>query len=189
MSIKHALLGLLAEGPRHGYAVRALFEDRLGELSSGRVYELLSRLEEEGLAVRTSQRVGRRIRKVYSITSRGRCELIRWAHAAPSLSADLRELRLRLRAVGDDSATAASILRAWERHERRALATWRTERAAPLAGGGVFELGRRLTLEAEIRRAGAVLEALVWCREAIERHERGTPVREILRELGHAGGR
>ena len=51
MSIKHAVLGLLAETPRHGYAVRTAFEECLGdfwELNYGQIYQVLAALEAGG---------------------------------------------------------------------------------------------------------------------------------------------
>ena len=82
MSIKYAILGLLAEQPRHGYAVHAVFEQRLSdfwELNYGQVYQVLTSLEREGLIAGQDERVGKRPpRKVYSVTSRGQSALRNW---------------------------------------------------------------------------------------------------------------
>ncbi len=70
------LLKLLDEGPRHGYEVISLLEDRFMGLyapSPGTVYPRLQRLEADGL-VTHSQEGGR---KVYRITDAGREELRR----------------------------------------------------------------------------------------------------------------
>jgi hypothetical protein len=67
------VLGLIAERPRHGYAVRAAFEERLsdfGELNYGQVYQMLMVLEREGLIVGAHERVEKRTpRTVSSITA------------------------------------------------------------------------------------------------------------------------
>src|ERR1700723_3599279 len=53
MSVRHALLALLAEGPKYGLQLREEFEARTGEvwpLNVGQVYTTLQRLERDGLA-------------------------------------------------------------------------------------------------------------------------------------------
>ena len=52
MSIRHALLALLSEGPKYGLQLRDEFEQRTGEvwpLNVGQVYTTLQRLERDGL--------------------------------------------------------------------------------------------------------------------------------------------
>jgi DNA-binding PadR family transcriptional regulator len=52
MSIRHALLALLSEGPKYGLQLRQEFEARTGEvwpLNVGQVYTTLQRLERDGL--------------------------------------------------------------------------------------------------------------------------------------------
>ncbi len=51
MSIRHALLALLSEGPKYGLRLREEFEARTGEvwpLNVGQVYTTLQRLERDG---------------------------------------------------------------------------------------------------------------------------------------------
>ena len=51
MSVRHALLALLTEGPKYGLQLRQEFEARTGEvwpLNVGQVYTTLQRLEREG---------------------------------------------------------------------------------------------------------------------------------------------
>ena len=52
MSVRHALLALLDEGPKYGLRLRQEFEARTGEvwpLNVGQVYTTLQRLERDGL--------------------------------------------------------------------------------------------------------------------------------------------
>jgi DNA-binding PadR family transcriptional regulator len=52
MSVRHALLALLREGPKYGLQLREEFEARTGEvwpLNVGQVYTTLQRLERDGL--------------------------------------------------------------------------------------------------------------------------------------------
>ena len=51
MSVRHALLALLSEGPKYGLQLRDEFEQRTGEvwpLNVGQVYTTLQRLERDG---------------------------------------------------------------------------------------------------------------------------------------------
>ena len=59
MSVKHALLALLDQGPRHGYGLKHEFEARLGQswpLNVGQVYSTLARLERDGLVAPGARR-------------------------------------------------------------------------------------------------------------------------------------
>ena len=52
MSVRHALLALLREGPKYGLQLRQEFEARTGDvwpLNVGQVYTTLQRLERDGL--------------------------------------------------------------------------------------------------------------------------------------------
>ena len=52
MSVRHALLGLLSEGPKYGHQLRQEFETTTGDvwpLNVGQVYTTLQRLERDGL--------------------------------------------------------------------------------------------------------------------------------------------
>jgi DNA-binding PadR family transcriptional regulator len=85
MSVRHAVLGLLAQRPRHGYELHAAFEALVGgvanwEVKPAQVYTTLSRLEEAGLIDCASDmgegdEPGRRI---YAITSQGVQALQEW---------------------------------------------------------------------------------------------------------------
>nr|WP_055504853.1 PadR family transcriptional regulator [Nonomuraea pusilla] len=71
------VLGLLNEGPRHGYEINQLVAagalERWTDVKAGSVYHALTRLEAEGLAeTRAEERTGDRLRRVYAITEEGR---------------------------------------------------------------------------------------------------------------------
>lgn len=77
MSVRHGLLALLAERPRHGYELRAEFERRTGStLNVGQVYTTLSRLERDGRVVATDE--GDEGQNAYALTASGRDELQDW---------------------------------------------------------------------------------------------------------------
>lgn len=70
------LLGLLMDGPRHGYHILRLVRDVMADvvrMSPGSVYYTLDKLERGGLVTHREARVARRPdRKVFSITEKGR---------------------------------------------------------------------------------------------------------------------
>jgi DNA-binding PadR family transcriptional regulator len=86
MSIKHALLGILAKEPKHGYELKREFDDALGEfwnLNVGQIYTTLERLQADGLveyeAIAQSDRPDK---KVYRITDSGLAEFHDWQSRA-----------------------------------------------------------------------------------------------------------
>lgn len=83
MAIKHALLGLLAEGPKHGYELKTAFDETIGErwsLNIGQVYNTLNRLARDGYVVLQEEvkQETRPDKKIYAVTDAGRQELLRW---------------------------------------------------------------------------------------------------------------
>jgi len=85
MSVRHAILGLLAQRPRHGYDLRAAFSAVVGgdenwDVKPAQIYTTLERLGEAGLIECTSDmgegaEPGRRI---YAITPQGDAVLREW---------------------------------------------------------------------------------------------------------------
>jgi len=79
MSLKHALLGLLAKGPASGYELTKEFELSLANVWSAKhsqIYPELRKMADEGWL--TVGEEGSRGRKEYEITDTGRAELRRW---------------------------------------------------------------------------------------------------------------
>jgi DNA-binding PadR family transcriptional regulator len=86
MSVPHALLALLSQGPKYGLRLQSEFESRTGEvwpLNVGQVYTTLQRLERDGLVETTGE--GERSQKRYRITSVGERELSEWLGNPPDL--------------------------------------------------------------------------------------------------------
>ena len=86
MSVPHALLALLSEGPKYGLRLQNEFESRTGQvwpLNVGQVYTTLQRLERDGLVEADGE--GERSRKRYRITSAGDEELAGWLRTPPEL--------------------------------------------------------------------------------------------------------
>src|SRR5256712_8387183 len=79
---RYAILGVLSRRPMSGYDVKKLIERSIAHFwseSYGQIYPILNRLAAEGLAERRRERQrGKPDRHVYSLTSKGRAELLRW---------------------------------------------------------------------------------------------------------------
>ena len=93
MSVRHALLALLSEGPMYGLQLRQEFEARTGEvwpLNVGQVYTTLQRLERDGL-VESDGADDPGPQKAFHITADGRTELADWLRTPPDLTAPPRD--------------------------------------------------------------------------------------------------
>lgn len=95
MSVKYAMLGILAEKDLHGYELKSSFDEKVGEfwsLNYGQIYTTLDRLEKEDLVTHDRQSQDRRPdRKIYSITGKGRKELDEWLSAPVTRLRALRD--------------------------------------------------------------------------------------------------
>src|SRR5579862_7891267 len=94
MSVRHALLALLSEGPRYGMQLRQEFEERTGEvwpLNVGQVYTTLQRLERDGLVASDHADEEAGPQKDFRITNAGEHELAAWLVTPPDLSAPPRD--------------------------------------------------------------------------------------------------
>lgn len=85
MSVRYAILGLLAQRPRHGYELRAAFEavvggDKNWEVKPAQIYTTLERLEEAGLVERSSDlgEGSEPARRIYTVTEPGKAALRDW---------------------------------------------------------------------------------------------------------------
>jgi DNA-binding PadR family transcriptional regulator len=79
MSVKHALLALLDQGPMYGYQLRSEFESRTGStwpLNIGQVYTTLARLERDGLVEGLG--ADAEGHAMYQVTQPGRDAVLAW---------------------------------------------------------------------------------------------------------------
>ena len=75
MDVKFPILGFLMEAEATGYDLKNRFQDPVGffyRVSDGSIYPALKKLARDGLVTLRTERQGRRTRKVYAITPRGR---------------------------------------------------------------------------------------------------------------------
>lgn len=105
------LLGILAAGPGHGYAIISALKERSGgvlDLPEGSVYPALHRLEDRGVVSSEWKPVGGRRRREYRLTTDGRAALhaerTDWSRLAGAINAVLASGSARL-----DPAPAAGV--------------------------------------------------------------------------------
>jgi DNA-binding PadR family transcriptional regulator len=96
MSVRHALLALLSDGPKYGLQLREEFEANTGQvwpLNVGQVYTTLQRLERDGLVAATGsdETAEPGPQKAYRITDAGSAELSHWLMIPPDLSVPPRD--------------------------------------------------------------------------------------------------
>src|SRR5579872_5306374 len=128
MSVRHALLALLSEGPKYGLRLREEFEARTGEvwpLNVGQVYMTLQRLERDGL-VRSDGTGEDGPQKGYRITPEGELELASWLRTPPDLSSTPRdELVMKvLVAIHVPSADVYVVIQAHRRYLVELMQQW-----------------------------------------------------------------
>jgi DNA-binding PadR family transcriptional regulator len=160
MSVPHALLALLSEGPKYGLQLRQEFEARTGEvwpLNVGQVYTTLQRLERDGL-VESDDAGQDGPQKGFRITARGEQELAGWLRTPPDLSSPPRDelvikVLVALRIPGTD---VHEVIQVHRRYVVELMQQWTRikEDAAP----GDVSLG--LAVDAELFRLDAVVRWL-----------------------------
>src|SRR6516225_3716287 len=114
MSVRHALLALLSDGPKYGLQLREEFEANTGQvwpLNVGQVYTTLQRLERDGLAAALgdTEELEQGPQKAFRITDAGRAELAQWLRVPPDLSTPPRDdlvmkVLIAIRVPGTDVA-------------------------------------------------------------------------------------
>jgi DNA-binding PadR family transcriptional regulator len=94
VSVRHALLALLREGPKYGLQLRQEFEERTGEvwpLNVGQVYTTLQRLERDGLVDADDAGDGDGPQRTFRLTDAGGAELDEWLRTPPDMASPPRD--------------------------------------------------------------------------------------------------
>ena len=191
MSVPHALLALLSEGPKYGLRLQNEFESRTGEvwpLNVGQVYTTLQRLERDGL-VETDDREGERSRKRYRITAAGDRALADWLRTPPDLEPPPRDelvikVLVALQVPGTD---VHEILQVHRRHVIEVMQRYTRVKAA----AGEDDVALALVADAELFRLEAIVRWLDAADVRLKQRPSLTPaavadlsVRTITREGG-----
>lgn len=159
MSVRHALLALLSDGPKYGLQLRQEFEAGTGEvwpLNIGQVYTTLQRLERDGLVESDAKDHGPQ--KSYRITAAGEGELATWLRTPPDASAPPRDelvikVLVSLRVPGVE---VRDVVQAHRRHLVELMQQY-TRLKEDVTDD---EIGLALVVDAELFRLDAVIRWL-----------------------------
>jgi DNA-binding PadR family transcriptional regulator len=160
VSVRHALLALLSEGPKYGLQLREEFEARTGEvwpLNVGQVYQTLQRLERDGLAA-SDDEADDGPQKRFQITAAGAAELDRWLRTPPDLTAPPRDelvmkVLVALRVPGVD---VREVIQEHRRYLVQLMQQWTRIKDYEAED----DLGLALMVDAELFRLDAVVRWL-----------------------------
>ncbi|OYO05515.1 PadR family transcriptional regulator [Enemella evansiae] len=149
MSLRHAILGVLAAREMTGYDLSQFFDSGMGWLWSARhsqIYPLLGKLVDEGLVSGSEGTRGQHQRRVtYAITDAGRAEFLDWVGTAHPSSAEKDPFWLQAVFLDEvDPERARGVLRAYADGQREA-ALRATSHATELAAGITPLIRERLT--------------------------------------------
>ena len=175
MSIRHALLALLSEGPKYGLQLREEFEARTGEvwpLNVGQVYTTLQRLERDGL-VESDDDADPGPQKGFRLTAGGAEELDGWLRTPPDLASPPRDelvikILVAMRLPGVD---VHEVIQAHRRYLVELMQQW-TRLKEDEAD---TDLGLALVVDAELFRLDSVIRWLDAADGRLRRH-RNQPV-------------
>jgi DNA-binding PadR family transcriptional regulator len=178
VSVPHALLALLSEGPKYGLRLQSEFESRTGEvwpLNVGQVYTTLQRLERDGL-VETDDGEGERSRKRYRITSEGDRELADWLRTPPELVPPPRdELVIKvLVALQVPEIDIHELLQVHRRHVIEIMQRYTQIKA----GAGEDDIALALVADAELFRLEAIIRWLDTADVRLKQRPARPPARE-----------
>ena len=177
MSVRHALLALLSEGPKYGLRLQQEFEERTGEvwpLNVGQVYITLQRLERDGL-VESDTEGGAGPQKRFTITQAGGAELEAWLRTPaddipPPRDELVIKILISLRVPGAD---VHDIMQVHRRHMIELMHRyWRLK-----AEAAEDDIGLALVADAEMFRLEAIVRWLGAADTRLRLHPAPDPAR------------
>ncbi len=187
MSIKFAILGILAERDLHGYELKSSFDEKVGEfwsLNYGQIYSTLDRLEKEELVTHDRHVQDKRPdRKIFSITPQGREELEKWLSTPLNKVRALRD-EFFVKLVFMDKSSPVPILELIEKQKVLYLKHMNrlTSRKVALKkkSGSLDDLTTELLIDAGLLHAEAAIKWLGLCELKIRAaFESNPPLRRI----------
>lgn len=175
MSVRHALLALLSEGPKYGLQLRQEFEAGTGDvwpLNVGQVYITLRRLERDELVASDEQEDGPQ--KTYRLTETGAAELQSWLGppvdtGTPPRDELVMKVLVALRVPGVD------VLELVQSHRAQLVGMMQSFTALK-ADAGEDEFSLLLVVDSEIFRLDAVIR---WLDSAESRLRQGVDLRAV----------
>jgi DNA-binding PadR family transcriptional regulator len=160
MSVRHALLALLSEGPKYGLQLREEFEAGTGEvwpLNVGQVYTTLQRLERDGL-VESDDEDTDGPQKRFHLTESGANELASWLRTPPDMSSPPRdELVMKvLVALRVPDIDVREVIQAHRRYLIELMQQWTRIKEDEAE----YDISLALVVDAELFRLDAVIRWL-----------------------------
>ena len=180
MSVRHALLAQLSEGPKYGLQLREEFEERTGEvwpLNVGQVYTTLQRLERDGLVVSDDDQDGPQ--KGFRITAAGLEELTEWLRTPSDMSSPPRDelvmkVLVALRVPGTD---VREVIQVHRKYLVELMQRWTRIKEIEAES----DMSLALVVDAELFRLDAVVR---WLDAADGRIKRAAADRQAERTTG-----
>ncbi|MCC9311292.1 PadR family transcriptional regulator [Kitasatospora sp. RB6PN24] len=172
MSLRHAILGLLAETPSSGYDLMKRFETSLAHVwpaKQSQVYGELAKLSEAGLIEVTG--TGARNRREYGITDAGRAELKEWMTGPGADGAYRSAALLRVFFLWTlPREEGAAYLKEFARRNQERHAFLEAVRDGAQWRGDPVQVCEWLALEFGIRGSKSTGEWAEWAAEQLTEH-------------------
>jgi DNA-binding PadR family transcriptional regulator len=175
MSVRHALLAMLSEGPKYGLQLRQEFEARTGEvwpLNIGQVYSTLQRLERDGL-IESDDAADDGPQKGFRITAAGVQELDSWLRTPMDLSLPPRD-QLVIKILVAWQLPGVDVREVIQTHRRylvELMQQWTRLKEDQAQSG----LGFALAVDAELFRLDSVMRWLDTADSRFRQAETGPP--------------
>ena len=169
MSVRHALLALLSDGPKYGMQLRDEYEATTGDiwpLNAGQVYTTLQRLDRDGLA--DSDGAGDDERhKRFRIIAQGGSELAGWLRTPPGPAAPPRDELVTkvLVATRGPGVDVAEVIQAHRRQAVELMQEWTRLKEEQTE----FDLSFALVIDAELTRLGGIARWLNLADQHVKR--------------------
>jgi DNA-binding PadR family transcriptional regulator len=187
MSVRHALLALLSEGPKYGLQLREEFEARTGDvwpLNVGQVYTTLQRLERDGL-VESDDADTEGPQKGFRITAAGCEELAGWLHTPSDMSSPPRDelvmkVLVALRVPGTD---VTGVIQVHRRYLVQLMQQWTRIKETEVSGSE-SDMNLALVVDAELFRLDSVIRWLDAADGRIKRSAADPPDERSHKETG-----
>ena len=192
MSVRHALLALLSDGPKYGLQLREEFEANTGQvwpLNVGQVYTTLQRLERDGMvtALSDAEELEPGPQKAYRITEAGTAELAHWLRVPPDLSTPPRDdlVMKVLIAVRVPDTDVSELIQAHRRYLIQLMQEWTRLKEDDNGNDVAFSL----VVDSELFRLDSVVR---WLDAAEARLRRAladgwSPAKALAPQKGAAG--
>ena len=169
MSLRHALLGLLADRPASGYELTKRFELSLANVwsaSHSQIYPELQRMAERGWVVAGDE--GARGRRDYEITADGRTELHRWLTGDRPDRSNRNEAMLRVFFLWtlDPDEAVTFLERESDAYRDGRAALERLDAAIPWNDSGSDQMGR-IALEQGLRWSTMMTDWATWATDQL----------------------